>query len=59
MAKMSQQKQKGKYRGFGYGLTSGFIKYRRNTLCHYAKIHSLISLLQCIPFPFVKIGALK
>lgn len=31
MAKMNQQKQKGKYRGSGYRLTSGFIKYRRNT----------------------------
>lgn len=35
------------------------IKYRRNALCQDAKIYSLISLLQYIPFPFVKIGALK
>ena len=35
------------------------IKYRRNALCQDAKIYSLISLLQYIPFPFLKIGALK
>ena len=31
MAKTNQQKQNGKYRGSESGLTSGFIKYRRNT----------------------------